>query len=172
MGSTRREFRSAAGVCAGAGFVCGELFAYISHRVTDRLRGLGLVKDDWSSWYRVLERALDEKATKDYEAGGTYVQWLRQNLNRLGLGQRPLLALADGSFDKVEFWNHLPAQTWTLVRTAFSLFCPRHPPFGLKLSLFSTLFTPHSPPLLFLPPKKCQLQGRAPGDVRLCLTPR
>lgn len=191
----------------------GELFAYSTHRVTDLLRGLGLVNEDWSSWYRVLGRAFKEEATsavmlrecvkelggdgvvvsaidttqvprtgrrvggaswqknprtpawkvgihwaqrflngcvllplheghsraiplrwlpafsekavpceapacKDYQAGLHFVQWLRQGLNRLGLGQRPLLVLADGSFDKVEFWGHLPAQTWALVRTA------------------------------------------------------
>ncbi|HEX2908139.1 MAG TPA: hypothetical protein VHO69_14815 [Phototrophicaceae bacterium] len=33
-----------------------ELFAFKSHRVTDLLRAVGLVVDDWSAWYRVWEK--------------------------------------------------------------------------------------------------------------------
>ncbi len=42
-----------------------EIFAFSSHRVTDLLRAVGLVKEDWSAWYRLWEkpgRFVEERA--------------------------------------------------------------------------------------------------------------
>ncbi len=36
--------------------VLSELFAFSGHRVTDLLRAVGLVGEDWSAWYRVWEK--------------------------------------------------------------------------------------------------------------------
>ena len=37
--------------------VLTELFAFKQHRVTDLLRAMGLVVEDWGAWYRLFERA-------------------------------------------------------------------------------------------------------------------
>jgi len=36
--------------------VVGELFAFKGHWVTDLLRAMGLVEEDWTAWYRVYQR--------------------------------------------------------------------------------------------------------------------
>jgi hypothetical protein len=36
--------------------VLSEVFAYRGQRVTDLLRAVGMVRDDWSGWYRVWEK--------------------------------------------------------------------------------------------------------------------
>ena len=36
--------------------VLSEVFAFSGHRVTDLLRAVGLVGEDWSAWYRVWEK--------------------------------------------------------------------------------------------------------------------
>ncbi len=36
--------------------VLGEIIAFNGHRVTDLLRSVGLVAEDWSAWYRLWER--------------------------------------------------------------------------------------------------------------------
>jgi len=35
--------------------VVGELFAFKGHRVTDLLRAMGLVEEDWTAWYRIFQ---------------------------------------------------------------------------------------------------------------------
>ena len=35
--------------------VVGDLFAFKGHRVTDLLRAMGLVEEDWTAWYRVFQ---------------------------------------------------------------------------------------------------------------------
>jgi hypothetical protein len=45
--------------------ILSELFAFSGHRVTDLLRAVSLVKEDWSAWYRVWEkpgRFVEERA--------------------------------------------------------------------------------------------------------------
>jgi hypothetical protein len=45
--------------------IVSELFAFSGHRVTDLLRAVGLVKEDWSAWYRLWEkpgRFVEERA--------------------------------------------------------------------------------------------------------------
>jgi hypothetical protein len=37
--------------------IVSEIFAFSGHRVTDLLRAVGLVKEDWSAWYRLWESA-------------------------------------------------------------------------------------------------------------------
>ncbi len=197
------------------GLVVGELLAFGPHRITDLLRALGCVSEDWSAWYRLLQQpqrfaealagafllgqtlahvraeeayviaidttsiardsrklegtswlrcprnppwrigfhraqrflngswltpltngfsraiplrflpAFPEKAVcqqhppqKEHQAGLAFVTWVRQQLNGQGRGSQTLLCLADGSYDKPDFWRGLPAHTIALVRTA------------------------------------------------------
>ncbi|MEP7285117.1 MAG: hypothetical protein ABI947_05035 [Chloroflexota bacterium] len=47
------------------GLVLGEIFAFKPHRVTDLLRALGLVEEDWGARYRRfqhLPRCMAERA--------------------------------------------------------------------------------------------------------------
>lgn len=192
-----------------------ELFAFKSHRVTDLLRAVGVVAEDWSAWYRVWEKpgrfveelagrvllreslmhvaanepyvigidgtqvwrtshqlegsawlkcfrnppwkvgihraqrflngswltplragfcraiplrflaAFPEKAVlkahaacTEPQAGVTFVQWVRHQLDAQGRAAQGLLCLADGVYDKPDFWRGLPGQVTALVRTA------------------------------------------------------
>jgi hypothetical protein len=195
--------------------VLSEIFAFRGHRVTDLLRAVGLVGEDWSAWYRVWEKpgrfveegagqvllreslrhvsesepyvvgidctqvwrdsqkmegsgwlkclrnppwkvgihraqrflngswltplsagfsraiplrflaAFTEKAVlkahepcKEQQAGLSFVAWVRERLNAEGRAQQDLLCLADGAYDKPDFWRGLPPGVTALVRTA------------------------------------------------------
>jgi hypothetical protein len=54
-------------------------------------------------------------ATLEQEAGVAALTWVRGELGEDGPA---LLALADGSYDKPDFWLNLPSKTHALVRTA------------------------------------------------------
>jgi hypothetical protein len=192
-----------------------ELFAFSGHRVTDLLRTVGLVGEDWSAWYRVFEKpgrfveeqagavllreslrqvgvdepyvvgvdttqvwrdsqkmegsswlkcgrtppwkvgihraqrflngswltplsagfcraiplrflpAFPDKAVlkehvacKEQQAGVHFVQWIRLQLNAYGRERQQVLCLADGAYDKPDFWRELPTTVTALVRTA------------------------------------------------------
>lgn len=195
--------------------VLSELFAFGGHQVTDLLRTVGLVGEDWSAWYRVWEKpgrfsedlaggillreslvhveagepyvvgvdttqvwrdsqkmegsawlkcgrtpawqvgihraqrflngrwlmplsvgfcraiplrflpAFPDKAVlkahtacKEQQAGLQFVQWVRFQLNTQGREAQQVLCLADGAYDKVDFWPELPTTVTALVRTA------------------------------------------------------
>jgi hypothetical protein len=195
--------------------VVSEIFAFRGHRVTDLLRGVGLVREDWSAWYRVWEkpgrfveewagqilvreslshvkatepyvigidctqvwrdsqtlegsawlkcgrtppwkvgihraqrflngswltplsvgfcRAIplrwlpafpakavlkEHVAVKEHAAGLDFVAWVRARLNGEGRQQQRVVCLADGAYDKPDFWRGLPAHVTALVRTA------------------------------------------------------
>lgn len=195
--------------------VLSEVFAFSGHRVTDLLRAVGLVGEDWSAWYRVFEKpsrfmeeqagavllresllhvgaeepyvvgvdttqvwrdsqrmegsawlkcsrtppwkvgihraqrflngswltplrvgfcraiplrflpAFPDKAVlkthpacKEQQAGLQFVEWVRGQLNAHGRAAQPVLCLADGAYDKPDFWRGLPSNVTALVRTA------------------------------------------------------
>lgn len=55
---------------------------------------------------------------KEQVVGVEVLQWLRQRLTQEGRARQPLLILADGSYDKPDFWKGLPTDSAALVRTA------------------------------------------------------
>ena len=57
-------------------------------------------------------------AQTEGEAGLAFLDWTRQGLDQEGRKQQLLLALADGSFDTLNFWRGLPERTILAVRTA------------------------------------------------------
>jgi hypothetical protein len=215
FGQTRVYIRAVA-------LLLSEIFAFSGHRVTDLLRAVGMVGEDWSAWYRVWEKpgrfmeelagqvvlgeslrhvaegepyvigidttqvwrdsqklegsawlkcgrtppwrvgfhraqrflngswltplsagfcraiplrflaAFPEKAVlkahaacKEHEAGLRFVRWVRVTLNAQGRAEQRVLCLADGAYDKPDFWRQLPTGVTALVRTAKNraLFC-------------------------------------------------
>jgi len=87
-------------------------------------------------WFTQMERgfaraiplrmlpAFTEKAVKaaaapckEWEAGVTFVNWVRQELDQVRRAQR-ILWLADGSYDTVEMWRSAPERVIAAVRTA------------------------------------------------------
>ena len=52
------------------------------------------------------------------EAGLSFLRWVRQELDEAGRAAQMLVALADGSFDTLNFWRGLPQRTVLAVRTA------------------------------------------------------
>jgi hypothetical protein len=194
--------------------VLAEILSFGGHQVTALLRSVGLVHEDWTAWYRLLQKptrlreerlgqALVGETVKQVSAGQVYVigidsstvprhsrklegtswhkcprnppwrigieraqrflnvswlaplengysraiplrflpcfpekavhqahaaqvepragveavAWVREQLDDHD-PERPLLCLADGSFDRVEFWTQLPARVTAMVRTA------------------------------------------------------
>lgn len=55
---------------------------------------------------------------KEWEAALVGIRWTRQQLDAHGRQKQPLLVVADGAYDKVEFWRGLPERTVAAVRTA------------------------------------------------------
>ena len=195
--------------------VLSERFAFSKHQVSDVLRAVGLVGEDWRAWYRVFEKprrfveeqageillraslvhvgadepygvgvdtpqvwrdsqkmegpswlkcgrhpawnvgihrvqrflngswltplstgfcraiplrfmaAFPDKAVlkahaacKEWAAGVAFVTWVRSQLNAQGREEQRVLCLADGAYDKPDFWRGLPLNVTVLVRTA------------------------------------------------------
>ena len=57
-------------------------------------------------------------AAKEQVVGLAFVDWLRTQLDRAGRAEQTLLCLADGGYDKPDFWKGLPHDSVALVRTA------------------------------------------------------
>jgi len=55
---------------------------------------------------------------KEQVVGVAFVQWVRRQLDATGRGLQTMLCLADGSYDKPDFWLGLPLGVVALVRTA------------------------------------------------------
>ena len=55
---------------------------------------------------------------KEQQVGVQFVQWVRGQLDASGRQLQTILCLADGSYDKPDFWLGVPANVVSLVRTA------------------------------------------------------
>lgn len=55
---------------------------------------------------------------REWKAGLSFLNWVRSELDEAGREKQVLLALADGSFDTLIFWQGLPKRTMLAVRTA------------------------------------------------------
>ena len=58
------------------------------------------------------------EAAKEQAVGIAFVNWVRTQLDAAGRTRQTLLCLADGGYDKPDFWKDLPPHTAALVRTA------------------------------------------------------
>jgi len=73
---------------------------------------------------RVLPAFTEKAVTKAHEpqkeqvVGVAFVQWVRCQLDAVGRNLQTILCLADGSYDKPDFWRALPVGVVALVRTA------------------------------------------------------
>lgn len=63
-------------------------------------------------------QASQEPSRREWEAGLSYLAWLRNGLDQAGRQSQMLLALADGAFDVVDLWKDLPERTILITRTA------------------------------------------------------
>lgn len=61
-------------------------------------------------WPAFTEKATrrEQDACKEWEAGGHFLAWVRQQLDGLDRSQQRVLALADGAYDTVGLWRQLP----------------------------------------------------------------
>lgn len=62
--------------------------------------------------------ASEHPTRREWEAGLTFLQWVRDTLDKHERRQQPILALADGAFDVLGLWRNLPQQTILITRTA------------------------------------------------------
>jgi hypothetical protein len=58
------------------------------------------------------------EAVKEWEAGITYLHWVRDQLDAAGRPEQAVLGLFDGRYDTLGWWKNLPDGVVTLVRTA------------------------------------------------------
>lgn len=63
-------------------------------------------------------RPADVVPCKEWQAGLTFIQWVRQELDAAGRAAQQLLVLADGVYDTLGLWLGLPERTVLVVRTA------------------------------------------------------
>lgn len=65
-------------------------------------------------------KAVDAQVPKqrEWEAGLTFLKWVRTRLDAAGRRGQTLLTLADGGFDVLGLWKDLPQHTILVVRTA------------------------------------------------------
>lgn len=54
---------------------------------------------------------------REWEAGLTFLNWTRQELDVAGRAEQLMLTLADGAYDTLNFWRGLPDRTVLAVRT-------------------------------------------------------
>ena len=62
--------------------------------------------------------ASEEPVRKEYEAALDFADWTRRKLDQAGRIKQHILLVADGAYDKAEFWRGLPERTIAIVRTA------------------------------------------------------
>jgi len=55
---------------------------------------------------------------REWEAGLSFLKWVRARLDQAGRTTQTILALADGGFDVLEMWRDLPAHVVLVTRTA------------------------------------------------------
>lgn len=55
---------------------------------------------------------------KEWQAAVDFLNWILEQLDRCGRTGQPVLMVADGSYDNVNLWKHLPAGVVLLVRSA------------------------------------------------------
>ena len=55
---------------------------------------------------------------KEWEAAVAFLQWLREQLQRCGRSAQRVLMVADGSYDTLNLWKHLPDGVILLARSA------------------------------------------------------
>jgi hypothetical protein len=68
--------------------------------------------------FPVKAQPADAQPCKEWEAGLTFVCWLRQQLDAAGRQGQRMLYLADGSYEKANLWVRLPAGVTAALRTA------------------------------------------------------
>lgn len=72
-------------------------------------------------WLPAFTEKSRPKATapcKEWEAAHTFLLWLRQQLARHGRAAQQVLMVADGHFDTLNLWKHLPDGVILLARSA------------------------------------------------------
>jgi hypothetical protein len=57
------------------------------------------------------------RAQREWEAGASFLKWVREELDEAGREQQILLTLAEGSYETLNFWRELPERTVLAVRT-------------------------------------------------------
>jgi hypothetical protein len=65
---------------------------------------------------------------KEWEAAVEFLSWLRQQLANAGRKQQRLLMVADGGYDTIKLWAHLPESVILLVRSAKNRVLYHFPP--------------------------------------------
>lgn len=72
----------------------------------------------WLPAFVEKARRQAHEALKEWQAGRTFVTWVRTQLDKAGRTAQTVLLLVDGSFDNTELWKTLPERVVMLARTA------------------------------------------------------
>jgi hypothetical protein len=72
----------------------------------------------WLPAFPVKAQRQISEPCKEWEAAVQFLNWLKVQLTRLGRAYQQILMVADGSFDTLEQWRHLPSGVVLLARSA------------------------------------------------------
>jgi hypothetical protein len=72
----------------------------------------------WLPAFTEKSRPIAHVPMKEWEAAVQFLQWLRDQFERCGRSMQRVLVVADGGFDTVNLWKHLPSGITLMARSA------------------------------------------------------
>ena len=72
----------------------------------------------WMPAFTEKSKPQEHKPCKEWEAAVAFLTWIRQQLKRHGREEQSVLMVADGSYDNLNLWKHLPDGVILLARSA------------------------------------------------------
>jgi hypothetical protein len=72
----------------------------------------------WQPAFTAKSQPKAHEPCKEWEAALQFLNWLKGQFAQLGREQQPLLMVADGAYDHLKLWQHLPAGVILLARSA------------------------------------------------------
>jgi hypothetical protein len=72
----------------------------------------------WLPCFTEKSKPIAHEPQKEWQAAVTCLQWLRNQLDQAGRSTQRLLMVADGSYDNLNLWQHLPTGVSVLARSA------------------------------------------------------
>lgn len=86
----------------------------------------------WIPTFTEKSKPKGDEPRKEWEAAVLGLQWLKTGLKRNGRENQPVLMVADGGFDTVNLWKHLPERVVLCARSAKNRVLYHLPPEGSR----------------------------------------
>ena len=72
----------------------------------------------WLPAFTEKSQPRSHEPCKEWQAAVAFLTWIRQQLTRCGRSSQQVLMVADGSYDNLNLWKHLPAGVILMARSA------------------------------------------------------